>query len=149
MKDYRTEGPLDGLLLEALARALRSLPPETRSLQTAAERIVETVNRLVDLESAGAPAAGQLTAIEGGGSSAGGDPPGRGRNAARLSIVERTRERHANAYRPWGAEDEAALERLILEELSIEEIASRLGRQPGAVYRRLVKLGLIDPEIAS
>lgn len=49
---------------------------------------------------------------------------------------------HANAYRPWTAEEEAALRSRHGAGDSVAAIARDLGRKPGAIRARLAKLGL-------
>ncbi len=58
--------------------------------------------------------------------------------------VEKIREKHKNAYQPWRKEDDTELENLFNQDTHIREIAETLGRKPGAIRARLVKLGLAD-----
>ena len=59
--------------------------------------------------------------------------------------VEKKRQTHPRAYEKWSIEEEERLNRLHGEGLSIQEIAEQLGRQPGAVRSRLLRLGILQP----
>lgn len=67
-------------------------------------------------------------------------------NGAAENPYEKIREKFPNAYRPWLEADDRRLEGLFSEHLSYAEIAATLGRKPGAIRSRLVKLGLIEQE---
>ncbi len=56
------------------------------------------------------------------------------------------REKHPNAYRPWSSEDDAELTHRFEEGEKIKQICAALGRQPGSIRSRLIKLGLIEPD---
>lgn len=135
---------IEQLLLDALALAWRALPEETRTVKNAAREIDRVLSSLAEDEvrvtehsTSVANLRGQLSVDEA--------PVGRSvRN--RPSGIERARARHANAYRQWSDDEETRLKRLFEERLPVEEIAVQLARQPGAVYSRLVKLGLIEGE---
>lgn len=60
--------------------------------------------------------------------------------------VEKLRETHPNAYRPWEAAEDERLKNLFSEHLQYAEIGKTLGRKPGAIRSRLAKLGLIAKE---
>lgn len=60
--------------------------------------------------------------------------------------MEKLRETHPNAYRPWLAADDARLKNLFSEHLTYAEIGRTLGRKGGAIRSRLTKLGLIEKE---
>lgn len=60
--------------------------------------------------------------------------------------VEKIREKHPNAYRPWLPAEDERLRNLFSEHLEFAEIAATLGRKKGAIRARLQKLGLIDKE---
>lgn len=57
--------------------------------------------------------------------------------------AERIKERYPNAYTPWTVEELDFLEREFRAGLSLWQLSDRLGRQPGAVKKRLERLGLI------
>lgn len=57
--------------------------------------------------------------------------------------AERIKERYPNAYTPWTVEELGFLEREFRAGLSLWQLSDRLGRQPGAVKKRLERLGLI------
>ncbi len=61
-------------------------------------------------------------------------------------FMEKLRETHPNAYRPWSSQEDARLRNLFLEHLEFAEIAKTLGRKRGAIRARLIKLGLIEQE---
>ena len=52
------------------------------------------------------------------------------------------RERYANSYKGWSEEDDAALQRGVVEGCSVEEIAKNLCRRPSAVRSRIRVLGI-------
>ncbi len=54
------------------------------------------------------------------------------------------RQIYPRAYEPWTAEEERELERLRGAGLGIPELATRLGRQPGAIESRLNRIGESD-----
>lgn len=58
------------------------------------------------------------------------------------SVLEKTRETHTNAYRPWSKEEESQLIKLFERGKPVKEIALTLGRQIGAVRARIKKLEL-------
>jgi hypothetical protein len=61
----------------------------------------------------------------------------------RLSPYAKIRETYPNAYRPWSKEEDADLIHRFNSDEKQSYIAQKLGRQPGAIHARLVKLGLI------
>lgn len=58
------------------------------------------------------------------------------------SYITQQKQLHENAYERWTLEDEHLLESLFQEGLRIKEIASKLGRNEGAIRSRLKKMGL-------
>ena len=58
--------------------------------------------------------------------------------------VEKIRETHSNAYQAWTKDADEELTKLFNEDIHIRVIAEKLGRQPGAIRSRVVKLGLAD-----
>jgi hypothetical protein len=59
------------------------------------------------------------------------------------SFIERARESHGRAWARWTPDEDARLISLFKQGESRAEIERQLGRQPGAVERRLLKLRLI------
>ena len=55
--------------------------------------------------------------------------------------LAKVRREHPRAYEPWSNAEEQELERLYDAGMDIEEIAGRMGRQPGAIRSRLTRLG--------
>jgi hypothetical protein len=58
--------------------------------------------------------------------------------------LDKIREKHANAYRPWDKTQEKTLKELFEREVKTSEIAKQLGRKRGAIMMRLEKMGLIE-----
>jgi len=54
------------------------------------------------------------------------------------------REKHAKAYAKWDEAQEAELIKLFEAGEKIKAIAEKMGRQPGGIRARLIKLGLIE-----
>jgi len=67
-----------------------------------------------------------------------------GKVAKKKFSVKVLREKYPNAYRPWGDDEDALLEKLFGEERKTKEMAAELGRQPGAVRARLRKLEIVE-----
>ena len=59
---------------------------------------------------------------------------------AKSYSVAEVRDHHPQAYRAWSAEEEALLIKLHDAQVSEDQIASVLGRKPGAIRSRLAKL---------
>jgi hypothetical protein len=64
------------------------------------------------------------------------------------SFIERAREKHGRAWARWTSDEDARLTTLFKQEESRAEIERQLGRQPGAIRNRLLKLGLISEQEA-
>lgn len=64
-----------------------------------------------------------------------------------VSKLEKMRQKHPNAYRPWSKEDDAKLTELFRESKKVSELVKTFGRQRGAINSRLIRLGLIEPEL--
>ena len=65
--------------------------------------------------------------------------------AAKKSFsVDAIREKHQNAYRPWSTEEDAEVTARFEKGEKTKVMAEALGRQPGAIRARLLKLGLIE-----
>ncbi len=56
--------------------------------------------------------------------------------------VDTIREKHKNAYRPWSTEEDVEVTHRFGNGEKVKGIAEVLGRQPGAIRARLIKLGL-------
>jgi ATP-dependent DNA helicase PIF1 len=63
-----------------------------------------------------------------------------------LSRIDKMRQKHPNAYRPWSAEDDARLSELFRASASVSTLVKEFGRQRGAINSRLIRLGLVEPE---
>ena len=59
-----------------------------------------------------------------------------------ISYMERQKQLHAKAYAPWTEEDDALLRDYVYEGCSVEEIASLMERNYGAIRSRIKKLKL-------
>ncbi len=53
--------------------------------------------------------------------------------------IEKMRETHPNAYRPWTTQDDADLKQGFLQGATIAELSERLGRHEGSIKMRLEK----------
>lgn len=62
-----------------------------------------------------------------------------------LSKLDKLRQKHPNAYRPWAPEDDVKLTTMFEEGVKIPTLVKEFGRQRGSINARLVKLGLIEP----
>ena len=63
------------------------------------------------------------------------------------SKLEMMREKHPNAYRPWSKEDDARLTELFRNEATVPTLVKEFGRQRGAINSRLIRLGLVEPDL--
>lgn len=61
------------------------------------------------------------------------------------SKLEKLREKHPNAYRPWSKEDDDKLQTMFEEGAKVAALVKEFGRQRGSIHARLIKLGLIEP----
>ncbi|MBI2630900.1 AAA family ATPase [Candidatus Nomurabacteria bacterium] len=61
-----------------------------------------------------------------------------------IGRLEKIREKHANAYRKWTAEEEGEIIAMWKSGRSVKNISALTGRQTGGIRSRLVKLGLIE-----
>lgn len=57
--------------------------------------------------------------------------------------IDEIKDQYKKAYQKWNPQEENLLRLLFNDKLSIEDISSRLQRQPSAIRGRLIKLGLI------
>lgn len=67
-----------------------------------------------------------------------------GENGSRLDKV---RQKHPNAYRPWSKEDDARLTELFRDNAAVSVLVKEFGRQRGAINSRLIRLGLVEPDL--
>ncbi len=63
-----------------------------------------------------------------------------------LSRIDKMRQKHPNAYRPWSADDDARLTELFRSSATVSTLVKEFGRQRGAINARLIRLGLVEPE---
>ena len=63
------------------------------------------------------------------------------------SKLEKMREKHPNAYRPWSKDDDAKLTELFRASTKVSQLVKEFGRQRGAINSRLIRLGLVEPEL--
>jgi hypothetical protein len=61
-------------------------------------------------------------------------------------VIERARQTHPNAYRPWTPADESRLAQLYRGGAAIADLCAEFGRQPGGIRMRLKKLGLCEAD---
>lgn len=64
-----------------------------------------------------------------------------------LGKLEKMRQKHPNAYRPWSKEDDARLTELFRDNTSVSALVKEFGRQRGAINSRLIRLGLVEPDL--
>jgi len=62
-----------------------------------------------------------------------------------LAAIAEIRKKYARAYMPWTELEDQKLLELYEDGVTIMEIATELGRQPGGIRARLQKVGLLDP----
>lgn len=62
-----------------------------------------------------------------------------------MSKLDKLRQKHPNAYRPWSKDDDDKLTTMFEEGLGVAKLVKEFGRQRGSINARLVKLGLIEP----
>lgn len=73
--------------------------------------------------------------------------PGEKKAEPELSRLEKMRLKHPNAYRPWSAEDDAKLTELFRDNATVSTLTKEFGRHRGAINSRLVRLGLVEPDL--
>lgn len=61
--------------------------------------------------------------------------------------LEKLRAKHKNAYRPWSKEDDAKLTEMFRDNASVSTLVKEFGRQKGAISSRLMRLGLVEPDM--
>ncbi len=67
--------------------------------------------------------------------------------AGQKGRLEKMREKYANAYRPWSKEDDARLTESFRNSATVSALVKEFGRQKGAINSRLIRLGLIEPDL--
>jgi hypothetical protein len=67
--------------------------------------------------------------------------------AGQKGRLEKMREKHPNAYRPWSKEDDARLTELFRNSAKVSTLTKEFGRQRGSINSRLIRLGLIEPDL--
>lgn len=61
--------------------------------------------------------------------------------------LEKLREKYKNAYRPWSKEDDARLTELFRNNAGVSTLVKEFGRQRGSIQSRLMRLGLVEPDL--
>ena len=56
--------------------------------------------------------------------------------------LDKLREKHPRAYRPWSPRDDNQLAEMFKKGLCLNDMSGQLGRQPGAIRMRIEKLEL-------
>lgn len=64
-----------------------------------------------------------------------------------ISKLDKLRAKHPNAYRPWSREDDDKLTLMFREGTKVSALVKEFGRQKGSISSRLVRLGLVEPEL--
>lgn len=72
---------------------------------------------------------------------------GKKKKALKSSGIDKVREKHPNASRPWSAEQDSELKEFFANGVSIAEMAQTFGRKEGAVAMRLTKLGMMEEDM--
>lgn len=68
--------------------------------------------------------------------------PSRYKDVVDVSYMEQQKRLHTNAYARWTPEDDEHLKELYINGTSVQELTRIFGRNEGAIYSRLSKLGL-------
>ena len=71
----------------------------------------------------------------------------RAEGAGQKGRLEKMREKHPNAYRPWSKEDDARLTELFRNNTKVSTLTKEFGRQRGSINSRLIRLGLVEPDL--
>ncbi len=66
-----------------------------------------------------------------------------------VSYMEQQKRLHTNAYAKWTPEDDEQLKVLYWKGISIQRLTQIFGRNEGAIYARISKLGLEDERVVS
>jgi len=77
------------------------------------------------------------------------DPKNKDSNNKQIqtSKLEIVRQKHPNAYKPWSKEDDAKLTEMFRESATVPALVKAFGRQRGSINSRLIRLGLIEPDL--
>ena len=73
--------------------------------------------------------------------------PNAKKEIAGVSKLEKLRAKHPNAYRPWSREDDDKLTAMFREGAGVSALVKEFGRQKGSINARLIRLGLVEPEL--
>ena len=73
--------------------------------------------------------------------------PNAKKEPAEVSKLEKLRQKHPNAYRPWSREDDDKLTAMFREGASVSSLVKEFGRQKGSINARLIRLGLVEPDL--
>ena len=57
------------------------------------------------------------------------------------------RQKHPNAYKAWSQDDDARLTGLFRTNAKVSTLVKEFGRQHGAINSRLIRLGLVEPDL--
>lgn len=63
------------------------------------------------------------------------------------SKLEKLRDKHPNAYKPWSREDDDKLTAMFREGTKVSTLVKEFGRQKGSINSRLMRLALVEPEL--
>lgn len=63
-----------------------------------------------------------------------------------ISKLDKLRQKHPNAYRPWSDADDERLQQLFEQGNTPSQLQKEFGRQRGSIHARLIKLGLIEAD---
>jgi ATP-dependent DNA helicase PIF1 len=64
-----------------------------------------------------------------------------------MGMLEKIRQKFPHAYKPWSAEDDARLTAAFHSEAKVSTLVKEFGRQRGAINSRLIRLGLVEPDL--
>ncbi len=71
--------------------------------------------------------------------------PNKPKPEVEMSKLDKLRQKHPNAYRPWTQDDDDKLTTMFEEGTGVAALVKEFGRQRGSIHARLIKLGLIEP----
>ncbi len=76
------------------------------------------------------------------------DPAGKkALEGAEVSKLDKLRQKYPNAYRPWSREDDDKLSVMFKDGEKVSALVKEFGRQKGSINARLIRLGLVEPEL--
>lgn len=61
--------------------------------------------------------------------------------------LDKIRAKHPQAYRPWSREDDDKLTEMFRQSAKVSSLVKEFGRGRGAITSRLVRLGLVEPDL--